>query len=267
MNKGQVSNWLRKMKLLYLADWVHFYIEKTRNKKKNVAFKEKHPGISLPPDYLLYESFMLSYDEYYYGGLSTAQWLAESFSRHTTLKDKKILDWGCGPGRTIRHLPAIIGNGCTYDGTDYNQRSIEWCASRLAGISFNKNPLEAKLPYQDNCFDIIYGISIFTHLSEQLHYDWYNELYRVLNKGGIMLLTTQGNNFTSKLTAAELEQFNSNQLVVRGNVKEGHRTFSAFHPEGFMQHLFHNAEILEHIVTKPVNEKDLSQDTWIIRKS
>jgi hypothetical protein len=38
---------------------------------------------------------------------------------------------------------------------------------------------------------------------------------------------------------------------VRGKVKVGHRTFSAFHPTKFMEKFFANVEILEHVVTKP----------------
>jgi len=122
------------------------------------------------------------------------------------------------------------------------------------------------LPYNDNYIDVIFGISIFTHLSEQLHYDWYNELYRILKPNGIILLTTQGDNFKVKLTDAELKQYNNNQLVVRGKVKEGHRTYSAFHPQVFMRKLFQNIEILEHIETKPEGGKGLPQDIWIVKK-
>ena len=110
-----------------------------------------------------------------------------------------------------------------------------------------------------------FGISI-THFSENLHYDWYNELYRILKPGGIMFLTTQGDNFKVKLTNLELNKFNNNELVVRGSLKEGHRTYSAFHPKEFMKKLFNNVEILEHIETKDETVKWLPQDIWIIRK-
>lgn len=151
----------------------------------------------------------------------------------------------------IRHLPSVIGNSCEYYGTDYNKESIDWCTKNLPEISFNCNSLEAKLPYSDNFFDVIYGISIFTHLSEQMHYDWFEELYRVLKPNGIMFLTTHGDNFRVKLIDSELSKYDNGELVVRGKVKEGHRTFTAFQPIGFMERLFENIEILEHVETKP----------------
>ncbi len=251
MKKGQISNLLRILGLIYFTDWLKYYIQKFKNRKINKNFKLNNPAVKLPPDYLIYESFQINYQKYYTESIETAKWLTDHFKKHIDLKNKKILDWGCGPGRIIRHLPHVIGNGCEYFGTDYNKKSIDWCSKNLADIHFNKNSLNAQLPYNDNFVDVIYGISIFTHLSEKLHYDWYNELYRILKPNGIMFLTTQGDNFKIKLTDVELKKYNADQLIVRGHVKEGHRTYSAFHPQGFIKHLFSNVEILEHIETKP----------------
>ncbi|MEN8125900.1 MAG: class I SAM-dependent methyltransferase [Bacteroidota bacterium] len=266
MRKSQISSLLRKFRLLYSADKVNFYIERFKNRKNNAEFIKKNPDINLPPDYLIYESFQIDYKKYFTDSFETAKWLTNHFKKHIDLKEKRILDWGCGPGRIIRHLPKVIGNSCEYYGTDYNKKSIDWCSKYIPNIHFNNNPLQAKLPYEDNFVDIIYGISIFTHLSKKLHYDWYKELFRVLKPQGIMFLTTQGENYKVKLTENELENFNQNDLVVRGNVKEGHRTYSAFHPKEFMNKLFSEVDILEHIETKSEKGKWLPQDIWIIRK-
>lgn len=266
MKRGQISNLLRKLKLIYYTDLIRFFIQKFKNRKINRDFKLNNPNVKLPPDYLIYESFQINYQKYYSDSIETAKWLTEHFSKYIDLNNKRILDWGCGPGRIIRHLPNIIDKKCEYFGTDYNKNSINWCSKYLTGIHFNKNSLEAKLPYNDNYIDVIYGISIFTHLSEQSHYEWYNELYRILKPDGIMFLTTQGDNFKIKLTNSELTKYNNDELVIRGKVKEGHRTYSAFQPPCFMRKLFSNVEILDHIITKPGTSKVLPQDIWIIRK-
>ena len=266
MKKGDISNILRKLHLIFLADWLRFYIQKSKNKTINTRFKLNNPNVKLPPDYLIYESFQINYQEYYTKSIETTKWLTGLFKKHIDLKNKKILDWGCGPGRIIRHLPEIIGNECEYYATDYNEKSINWCEKNLTNIQFNKNTLKAELPYNNNVMDIIYGLSIFTHLSEKLHYDWYNELYRILKPNGIMLLTTQGDNFKIKLTDLELKKYNNHQLIVRGQVKEGHRTYSAFHPQDFIKMLFKNAIILEHIKQKPIDKSWIPQDIWIIKK-
>jgi ubiquinone/menaquinone biosynthesis C-methylase UbiE len=232
----------------------------------NTDFKRANSNVKLPPDYLIYESFQMNYNKYYSESIDSAKWLANHFSKYIELKGKKILDWGCGPGRIIRHLPSLISNSCEFYGTDYNIESIEWCNKNLPDIKFNYNTLNPDLPYPDNFFDIIYGISIFTHLSEKSHYNWYNELYRVLKYDGIMLLTTQGDNFKVKLTDPELKRYNNDELIVRDKAKEGHRTYSTFHPPAFIKNLFNNTEILDHIEEKSENGKWLPQDIWIIKK-
>lgn len=266
MKRGQLSNLLRFFRLIYLTDYIRFYIELYKNRKENDLFKQENKEIVLPSDYLLYESFQLNYKKYYFGGQDTAQWLKDHFSNYIDLKDKHILDWGCGPGRVIRHMPKIIGNNCTFYGTDYNESSIKWCKANLDNIHFNKNSIEATLPYADNSIDVIYGISIFTHLSEQMHFNWYNELFRVLKPEGIMFLTTHGDNYKAKLTVSEIEEFNKGKLIERGKVKEGHRTYTAFQPASFMKNLFSNVQILDHIETKPDGGGWLPQDIWIVRK-
>lgn len=249
-----------------LTDHVGFYLQKFKNRQINRDFKSKNPTVKLPPDYLIYESFQLDYDKYYNNGFETAKWLIQHLENYITLNNVNILDWGCGPGRIIRHLPQLTGKGCQFFGTDYNKRSIEWCAQNLEGIQFNQNPLKAYLPYEDHSMDVIYGISILTHLSEQLQYDWYQELFRILRRGGILFLTTQGDNFKRKLTDSELNRYLNDRVVIRGNVQVGHRTYSSFHPKGFMYDLFSNAEIIAHIQPAPFNGQFLPQDIWIIRK-
>lgn len=266
MKRGKISKLLRTFGLLYFVDYLRFFIEKYKNRKENKDFKTKHPDVKLPPDYLIYESFQINYKKYFSDSMETAKWLTNHFKKHIELKNVKILDWGCGPGRIIRHLPKILGKDCEYFGTDYNAKSITWCRENLKGISFNQNTLQATLPYSNDFFDVIYGISIFTHLSKQLHFDWFNELARVLKPNGIMFLTMQGDNFKVKLTDKELIEFEKDMLVVRGKVKEGHRTFSAFHPKGFVLELFRDMEISEHIQIPNEKGRIPQQDIWIIRK-
>lgn len=99
-----------------------------------------------------------------------------------------------------------------------------------------------------------------------MHYKWYNELHRILKPGGILFITSQGDNFLPKLTASEKEKYLKGNIIVRGDVKEGHRTFSAFHPNSFMNRLFSNATVLEHNNRKDANGKYPAQDIWIVKK-
>lgn len=92
------------------------------------------------------------------------------------------------------------------------------------------------------------------------------QIYSVLKKGGIVFLTTRGNNFKVKLSHSELQRFEKGKLIERGEVKEGHRTYTAFQPDAFMRTLFSNVEVLEHIEMPPELGRWLPQDIWIVKK-
>lgn len=265
MNKSNITTVLRKLRLMHLADRLNFFYQKLKNRKSNKAFKKNNPDVILPPDYILYESFQMNYENYYNDSVNTAKWLIDYLEKHIELKKVKILEWGCGPARIIRHLPKLLDSSCEIFGSDYNSKTITWCQKNILGIHFSKNNLQPPLEFQNKFFDIIYATSVFTHLSEEMHYAWFNELKRLCKSNGIIFLTTHGDNCKSKLTADELKLFESGRLVVRRNVKEGHRTFAAYQPPQFMSKLFSDVEILEHVTREPEGNY-IPQDVWIVRK-
>jgi ubiquinone/menaquinone biosynthesis C-methylase UbiE len=198
---------------------------KYQNKKDNDAFKKNFPDVVLPPDYLMYESFKLDYSSYYFGGKKTAEWVQNTMKEWLPEGNWVVLDWGCGPGRVIRHWP---GNEFTCFGSDVNENSLSWCKLNFPSIRFINQQVLPPLEVADQTFDAIYGISILTHLSLSAHFLWIEELQRILKPGGLLFLTTQGNAFKDKLTKTEKQDFEQGNLIVRGAVKEGHRTFSSF---------------------------------------
>ena len=54
---------------------------------------------------------------------------------------KRILDFGCGCGRVIRHLYAMTG--ARFHGSDYNPQLIEWCKRNLRFAQFEVNGVVA----------------------------------------------------------------------------------------------------------------------------
>jgi len=250
--------------LLFLADKIRFHVHYLISSAKRKKFRHEYPEVKLPPDYLIYESFKLDYHKYFYGGRETARWVIGHLEKHLHLDHVRILDWGCGPARVVRHLPDLLKPGCQIFGTDYNPASIQWDQDNIPQVTFSLNRLEPPLPYPGHFFDAVYGISIFTHLSEKLHYAWYSELVRLTRPGGIIILTMQGRAFTGKLTLAEKEIFDQGRLVVRGHAKIGHRTYSAFHPEKFIRELSRENTVAGFEAGGVSNGQPV-QDVWIIR--
>ncbi|KPK85166.1 MAG: hypothetical protein AMS27_08200 [Bacteroides sp. SM23_62_1] len=265
MLKGYLSIILRKMLLMHVVDYLRYYLQRIRNYRKNREFRLKNPDVLLPPDYILYESFQIDYDSYYNQGLDSSRQMVDYFKKYRKLINLKILDWGCGPGRIIRHLPELTKSECEYYGTDYNKKTIEWCSRNIPNVKFSLNQLHPPLSYEDKFFDIIIAVSVFTHLSEVMHHAWFKELTRICKKNGIIYITTQGRSFRSKLTGMEIRLFDEGKLVTRGKVKLGHRTYCAFQPLEFMMQLFQGFELIEHI-ERASEGNYIPQDIWIIRK-
>ncbi len=101
-----------------------------------------------------------------------------------------VLEFGCGSGRVVRHLRGVTGLHVA--GTDANAKAIKWDRSNLLGIDFRANLLEPPLAFPDSSFDLIYALSVFTHIPLHLQRPWLRELHRVLRPDGCLLLTVHG---------------------------------------------------------------------------
>ncbi|MGY0427291.1 MAG: class I SAM-dependent methyltransferase, partial [Polaribacter sp.] len=220
-----------------------------------------------PPDFYLYETFNLNYKKFYTDGIPTAKWLFDYIKEFKEPNNISILDWGCGTGRIIRHMPSVGGINNSYFGCDYNKKYIDWCSKNITEVNFKQNNLNPPLDYGNNSFDVIYGISIFTHLSELLHYDWIKELTRVLKPNGILILTTHGEAHKFKLLPKEQELYNAGNIVVHAYKKEGNRLFASYQPSVFLERLYkrNNLEVLKHVLGEIKNNK-AQQDVWVLKK-
>lgn len=265
MNKALLKRVLRRLGIIRLSDNLRYQILKIRNRKDNIKFKEEFPNVAIPPDYLLYEAHQLKYRAYITNGLSNAKYLKDIFEKHIDLDGKKVLDWGCGPARIIRHFPSLLSS-TEFFGTDYNAKTIDWNQKHIEQVTFKSNDINPPTSFENNFFDAIYGLSIFTHLSAENHTNWINELYRVSNKNAILILTTHGEAYREKLLKKDQIKFDSNSLVIQGNTLEGHRTYAAYHPPKLMRTLFEEKfQVLEHIIGKK-EVWGLSQDKWVLKK-
>lgn len=104
---------------------------------------------------------------------------------------KRILDFGCGCGRTLIHLKHLAP-AAQFDGTDIDANAISWCRAHLKFASFSLSKETPPIGYDTNTFDLIYVISVFTHLDEDYQFLWLEELRRISKPGGIVLLTVNG---------------------------------------------------------------------------
>jgi len=160
----------------------------------------------------------------------------DAIAAHVPLAElESVLDFGCGCGRVTRWWRDFNG---TVAGSDVSGPAIEWCRANLPFARFEKNALEPPLIFEDETFDLVYALSVFTHLTAELQLAWRDELRRVLRPGGRLLLTTHGRSYVPRLTDEERARFEHGELVVRWADVAGTNLCSAYHPEPYLRSTF-----------------------------
>ena len=262
--KQQALRLLRRAHLLEFADGARRRWLSLRQRSSRDAFSQAHGGAALPPDDLAYDAYGgLDWNFYWGFGQLIAGAIGERIRQHSAAG--RVLEWGCGPARIVRHLPEVLGAGFEIHATDANARTIEWCAAHVPGVRFAVNGTAPPLPFDSEQFTCVYSVSVFTHLPAALHAAWAADLYRVLAPGGILICTLNGEASREMLLPEERASFDQGRLVVRDGVASGTRCFVACHPPSYVAgKLFSAFEILRH---EPApNVFGGRQDIWMARR-
>ncbi len=118
-----------------------------------------------------------------------------------------ILDFGCGCGRILVAVANRLQPGQRIFGSDIDAEAIDWCQARYARLaSFALSPHVPRTLYSDAQFDLVYGISVFTHLPEPMQFDWLRELERITVPGGFLVLSVHGKTHCGLLPAPQRAQ-------------------------------------------------------------
>jgi SAM-dependent methyltransferase len=232
--------------------------------RTRVAYDES--GIRIPPPHLI---FLVS-------GLHDVEWflgsgrLGAQSLRDILLKNgidiagfASILDFGCGVGRVLRHLPAFTR--ARLFGCDYNRKLIAWCRANLSFAEFSSSKSEGKLQYGDRSFDFIYALSVFTHFTEAQHRFWIDELRRILRPGGYLFLTTHGEHYEEQIPDNLRKRFRLGELVVVKPNRAGRNICAAFHPEKYVREELARGWEFVDFVERGAAGNPL-QDVYLLRK-
>jgi SAM-dependent methyltransferase len=144
----------------------------------------------------------------------------------------RVLDFGCGCGRTARHW---YGQDLDLHGCDYNPQLVVWCQENLPFMQAIVNDRKPPSPYPADSFDLVYAMSVLTHLTEQSQQLWLEEWRRILKPGGLLLFTTHGDTHSQRLGKREKPRYDAGELVVRHPRIEGLNMCVALHPPSYVR--------------------------------
>lgn len=115
----------------------------------------------------------------------------------TPEQGRLILDCGANIGRTFDAVAARTSlTPAQYRGIEWSAPSVE--KARARGLDVRQGDLNQVLPFDDNTFTCIYGLSVLEHLLNPCRH--LGECHRVLQPGGSLVLLTP--NISTYFTAA-----------------------------------------------------------------
>jgi ubiquinone/menaquinone biosynthesis C-methylase UbiE len=182
---------------------------------------------------------------------------------------ENILDFGSGSGRVIANFKDVP-EACHFYGTDIDAEMVLWCEEHIPGVHWNTNGYTPPLAYLDNTFDLIYAISVFTHLDEDMQNAWLGELRRIAKPGAILILTVLGDGIIGKPSPNEQNKINSSGFAfvvgARGKLKidnlpDFYQT--TYHSEDYIRRVWSNYFEIVCYVPRGINNH---QDAVILRK-
>lgn len=176
---------------------------------------------------------------------------------------ERILDFGCGCGRLLRQWSGLTN--VKVFGTDMQHRLLRECRRVLPFTHVAVNGPEPPLPFADASFDLVYSLSVFTHLDERQQLLWRDEIRRILKPDGLWLLTTQGDAYVPKLSREERDRFAAGDVVCQRSEFRGLNLCQAFHPEQYVRNVF--ADGLAVVDYEPEGARgNPRQDLYVLRR-
>jgi SAM-dependent methyltransferase len=193
-------------------------------------------GLPVPPASLIVRvAGTPDVDWFLRGGRLAAGTIRAALWRHGRRIEElaAVLDFGCGCGRVTRNWLAL--HETDVFGSDMNEEAIEWCRRNLPFATFESNGLAPPLAFETERFDLVYALSVFTHLPEEISLVWMRELERVLRPGALLVLSTHGEHYASRLSDHERDRFAAGEAVVRWEEVAGTNLCTAFHPPSYVR--------------------------------
>ena len=147
-------------------------------------------GVKVPPAWLI-QAFTgaLDTDDHIESGKRSADFYVDLYNRYCgDFNDvERVLDFGCGCGRVLSYMPS--GGNARYFGVDLRDDALEWLRETMPEGTFVVGTAMPPVDIGVEDFDLIYSVSVLTHLTQEQEGAWLDEWHRLLKDGGYLIAT------------------------------------------------------------------------------
>jgi SAM-dependent methyltransferase len=182
---------------------------------------------------------------------------------------KETLDFGCGCGRFLAGWLLLRTQMRLY-GCDYNPELVRWCNANLPSVSVRENRLGERLPYDTDSFDLVYLLSVFTHLTLSEQRRLVSEFHRIVRPGGYVYVTFHGEPFYQQLFAQVQngeQQFRESGFLIGCDEQEGTNDCWTLHSPEHLISLFAGFTPVKHFRASDRGATDIAsrQDSMLFQ--
>lgn len=175
----------------------------------------------------------------------------------------RVLDFGCGCGRVLRHWRTVPG--AQPSAVDIDPAMVSWCRDNLSFATVTKAPSLPPMAFASASFDLACAVSVFTHLDEPSQKAWMRELARLVCPGGWLCVTVHGRASILDLDRAGRRAFLRGEVVVRRRHARGTNLCAAYHPADALQALIEpHFEVVESVPAGTL--RHVRQDLYLARR-
>lgn len=147
-------------------------------------------GVKVPPGWLI-QAFTGAPDtiDHIENGKRSADYYVELYNRLCGDFDdvERVLDFGCGCGRVLSRMPS--GGNARYFGVDLREDGVQWLRETMPEGKFVTGAAMPPVDLGAEEFDLIYAVSVLTHLTQEQERAWLDEWHRLLKVGGYVIVT------------------------------------------------------------------------------
>jgi len=164
-------------------------------------------GVRIPPAWLI-QAFTGSPDtiDHIESGKRSAGFYVDLYDRLCGDYDdvKRVLDFGCGCGRVLSRMPT--GGGVRYFGVDLHEAALQWLRTTMPEATFLAGSEMPPVEIGAEEIDLVYSVSVLTHLDREQEGAWLDEWHRLLRPGGHVIATFRAEDWVEQNTIARQKQ-------------------------------------------------------------